>query len=137
MGTTIFIFYIFSYRIGDNMSFTLNDLIKECELAIPMYREIAEDEGMSGDIDLFDYYDKEANKLEKLIEAIRKQLVTNQIISIGSVVVWLNSEENKTVKEILMSALELVRDRREYQMKKIQEEVDFCNQFLNCRELRL
>ena len=55
------------------MSFTLNDLIKECELAIPMYREIAEDEGMSGDIDLFDYYDKEANKLEKLIEAIRKQ----------------------------------------------------------------
>lgn len=137
MGTTIFIFYIFSYRIGDNMSFTLNDLIKECELAIPMYREIAEDEGMSGDIDLFDYYDKEANKLEKLIEAIRKQLVTNQIISIGSVVVWLNSEENKTVKEILMSALKLVRDRREYQMKKIQEEVDFCNQFLNCRELRL
>ena len=137
MGTTIFIFYIFSYRIGDNMSFTLNDLIKECELAIPMYREIAEDEGMSGDIDLFDYYDKEANKLEKLIEAIRKQLVTNQIISIGSVVVWLNSEENKTVKEILMSALELVRDRREYQVKKMQEEIDFCNQFLNCRELRL
>ena len=120
-----------------NMYICKNDLIKECELAIPMYREIAEDEGMSGDIDLFDYYDKEANKLEKLIEAIRKQLVTNQIISIGSVVVWLNSEENKTVKEILMSALELVRDRREYQMKKIQEEVDFCNQFLNCRELRL
>ena len=119
------------------MSFTLNDLIKECELAIPMYREIAEDEGMQGDIDLFDYYDKEAKKLEKLIEAMRKQLVTNQIISVGSVVVWLNSEENKTVKEILMSALELVRDRREYQVKKLQEEVDFCNQFLKCMELRL
>lgn len=119
------------------MSFTLNDLIKECELAIPIYREIAEDEGMQGDTDLFDYYDNEANKLEKLIKAMKEQLHTNQIVSMGSVIFWLNSEENKTVKEILMSALELIRDRKEYQVKKIQEEVDFCNKFLNCRELRL
>lgn len=119
------------------MGFTLNDLIKECELAIPMYREIAEDEGMQGDTDLFDYYDNEAKKLEKLIEAMREQLNVNQVLSIGGCTMWLNQDENKTVKEILMSALELVRDRKVYKINKIQEEVDFCNQFLNCRELRL
>lgn len=119
------------------MNFTLKELINECEKAIPIYREIAEDEGMSGDIDSYDSYDKEANQLEKLIKAIREQLELNKILSLGSCSFRLNSEENKEVKRILLSALELVRDRREYEKKKLQEEIDFCNQFLNCKELRL
>ena len=119
------------------MTFTLNDVLKKCELAIPIYRELAEDEGMQGDIALFDYYDEESRKLEKLIETMRKQLEVNRIMSLSGFVFWLNSDENKIVKEILMSALEVIRDRKVYQIKQIQKEVDFCNQFLSCKELRL
>lgn len=118
-------------------NFTLNDLIKMCELAIPIYREIAEDEGMQGDMELYDYWDKEANKLEKLIKAMRDQLNTNQIISLGGCVFWLNSDENKTVKELILQALNIVKDRKDYEIKKLQKDVDFCNQFLKCRELSL
>ncbi len=118
------------------MCFTLNDVLKKCELAIPIYREIAEDEGMSGDLESYDYYDSQANKLEKLIGAMRKQLNTNQILSLSSYAFWLNSEENKVVKEILIAALEIVKERKVYEIRELQKEVDFCNQFLNCKELR-
>ena len=50
------------------MNFTLKELIDECEKAIPIYRDIAEDEGMSGDVDAYEMYDKEAIQLEKLIK---------------------------------------------------------------------
>ena len=119
------------------MNFTLKELIDECEKAIPIYRDIAEDEGMSGDVDAYEMYDKEAIQLEKLIKAIREQLQLNKILSIGSCAFWLNSDENKEVKRILISALELVRDRREYEKRELQKEIDFCNLFLNCKELRL
>ena len=119
------------------MSFTLGDLIKECELAIPIYREIAEDDGMAGDNEAYESWNNDADKLEKLIEAMRKQLNMNQIVSLASVSYWLNSEENKTVKQILMSALSIVRDRKMYEVKKLQKEVDFCDKFLKCEEFRL
>lgn len=114
------------------MTFTLNDMLKKCELAIPIYSEIAEDEGMSGNVELFDYYTEEKDKLEKQIKVIKEQLDIHNIISLSSFIMWMNLDENKAVREILLDALILVRDRKVHQVKELQEEIDFCNQFLNC-----
>ena len=114
------------------MTFTLNEFLNKCEFAIPLYSEFAEDEGMSGNVELFDYYIEEKDKLEKQIKAIKEQLDIHNIISLGSFMMWLDSDENKAVREILLSALTLVRDRKAHQLKELQKEIDFCSQFLDC-----
>ena len=68
---------------------------------------------------------------------MKEQLEVNRVLSLSSAVFWLNSDENKVVKEVLLSALEIVRDRKNYKIQKMQKEVDFCDQFLNCKELRI
>lgn len=113
------------------MTFTLNDFLKKCELAIPIYSEIAEDEGMAGNVELFDYYTEEKDKLEKQIKAIKEQLEIHNIISLSSFMMWMNLDENKAVRDILLDALTLVRDRKVHQVQELQKEIDFCNQFLN------
>ena len=100
-----------------------------------MYLDIAESEGQSGDYDSFEYYDSQAKQLEKLIKSIKEQLETHCLLPMFTFVNWLNSEENKQVKNMILDAMEVVKENREYQIKKLQEEVDFCNKFLSCPEL--
>ena len=115
--------------------FTLNNVLEVCGKAIPLYLDIAESEGQSGDYESFEYYQNQANQLEKLIKAIKEQLEIHRLIPMFTFVNWLNSEENKQVKNMILDAMEVVKENREFQIKKLQEEVDFCKEFLNCSEL--
>lgn len=116
--------------------FTLNNILKVCEKAIPLYLDIAESDGQSGDYDSFEYWDNKAKQLEKLIKTIKDQLETNRLLPMITFVNWLNSEENTEVKNMILDAMEVVKENREFKIKKLQEEVDFCNSFLNCPELK-
>ena len=120
----------------ENFVTTLGDLLNICETAIPYYREMAEDNGMSGDMDSFEYFEKEAENLEKLLKTMRQQLELGKYFSLYSFVIWLNSLENKKVKEILLNALDTIKKHDEHMIKKLQEQVDFCNKFLDCPDLR-
>ena len=116
--------------------FTFNNILKVCEKAIHLYLDIAESDGQSGDYDSFEYWDNKAKQLEKLIKTIKDQLETNRLLPMFTFVNWLNSEENKEVKNMILDAMEVVKENREFKIKKLQEEVDFCNSFLNCPELK-
>lgn len=118
------------------MNLALCDLLDECEKAISIYHEIAEDNGMEGDVDCFEYYEDEAKKLEKLIATIKSQLEVHKVINTYIIVNWLNEEKNKEVKKILLKALNIIRDRRRVEKEKIQKEIDFCSSFIDLEELK-
>lgn len=110
---------------------TLNEFLNMCSEAIEIYNENAEYSGMEGDIDGFNYYEALSEKLKTQIDAIKRDLKTNQYLSTMNIVNWLKEKENETVAKILIDALETVRDNKKYKLTKLSQEVDYCNKFLN------
>lgn len=112
------------------MFVTLYDLLKHCEKAIHIYNRVAEDNGMDGDIETFEIYEKKGKNLIKMINTIREQLETNKSLPISSYINWLNEPENESVKTIIYDALEIIKQDREYQIKGLQEDINFSNIFI-------
>lgn len=110
---------------------TLNEFLNMCSEAIEIYNENAEYSGMEGDIDGFNYYEALSEKLKTQIDAIKRDLKTNQYLSTMNIVNWLKEKENETVAKVLIEALETVRDNKKYKLTKLSQEVDYCNKFLN------
>ena len=113
------------------MFITLYDLLKHCEKAIEIYNTIAENNGMDGDIESFQYHENRSKMLDKMVSTIRDQLETNKPLPISGYIIWLNEPENESVKEILLDALQVIKQDREYKIKKLNEEIEFSDLFLD------
>lgn len=109
---------------------SLQELIKHLERAIPLYEEVGEEDGMSGDYESAEQWFNNAKKLRLLIDKVREQLVVNKLISTMTLTNWLNEEENLEVKSVVLFALEFLRDRDMYSIEKLKENIDYYNNIL-------
>lgn len=109
---------------------SLQELIKHLERAIPLYEEVGEEDGMSGDYESSEQWFNNAKKLSLLIDKIKEQLIVNKLISTMTLINWLNEEENSEVKSVILFALEFLRDRDMYSIEKLKENVDYYNNIL-------
>jgi hypothetical protein len=109
---------------------TLQELIKHLERAIPLYEEVGEEDGMSGDYESAEQWFDNAKKLELLISKLKEQLITNKIVSTMTLTNWLNEEENVEVKKVILFALEYLRDKDLYTIEKLNENIVYYNKIL-------
>lgn len=110
---------------------TLFSFLNCCKKAMELYDIQAEEAGMTGDIDTFDYYETEKKKLVLLIDKIKDELNVNNYISVNQLINWLLQDENKEVLKVLGSALQMVKENDECKKKKIELELDYIKLFFN------
>lgn len=127
--------YLFNAVDGKNPNqlsvTTLSSFLKCCEKAVELYDIQAEDAGMMGDIDTFDYYEKEKKRLLLLIDKMKDELSVNSYVSVNQLINWLLQDENKEVFKVLSSALQMVKDDDEMKKRKIESELSYINLFFN------
>lgn len=127
--------YLFNAVDGKNPNqlsvTTLSSFLKCCEKAVELYDIQAEDAGMMGDIDTFDFYENEKKRLTLLTDKIKEELTVNSYISVNQLINWLLQDENKEVFKVLSSALQMVKENDEMKKKKIESELSYINLFFN------
>lgn len=113
------------------MLLTLYDLLKHCEKAVGIYNDTAEENGMGGDVDSYEYFDEKSKNLVKIINTIKEQLETNKLLPIYTYISWLNEKDNESVKSIIYDALRAIKENREYKIVELQKEIEFSDVFLS------
>ncbi len=112
------------------MMTTLYEVIEMCKKVIPMYEEISEDAGQDGDFELSDYYSDKAKQFKKMLDKMGKELKTNEVLPVQSIVNWLNEEENKYVKEEIFDAFKMIMDKNKFKIEALEKDIFFCKSFL-------
>ena len=106
---------------------TLNDILYLCDKVVDIYMEIADNNGMSGDIEGFDVFEEKSRVLQEKISFIREHYDTFKYLSLDAIRLWFELDEDKEIKEILKEALDLYKQRLEDEINKLQKDIDFCN----------
>lgn len=117
--------------VGDDMLLTLYDLLKHCEKAVGIYNDLAEENGMDGDVASYEYFDEKSKNLVKIINTIKEQLETNKLLPIHTYISWLNETDNESVKSIIYDSLRVIKENREYKIVELQKEIEFSDMFLS------
>ena len=127
--------YLFNSLNGENNNelnmTTLSSFLNCCNKALELYDIQAEEAGMMGDIDTFDFYENEKKRLTLLTEKIKEELNVNSYVSVNQLINWLLQDENKEVFKVLSSALQMVKDDDEMKKRKIESELSYINLFFN------
>lgn len=127
--------YLFNSSNGKNNNelnmTTLSSFLNCCNKTLELYDIQAEEAGMMGDIDTFDFYENEKKRLTLLTEKIKEELNVNSYVSVNQLINWLLQDENKEVFKVLSSALQMVKDDDEMKKRKIESELSYINLFFN------
>lgn len=113
------------------MNKTLSDFVAVCEQAVEYNKQISESMGMSGDIEGSEIFEQDAETLNKILKDIKENYNLNTYINDMQLINWLNELEEKPIIE---EALRLVESRKNEQIKRLQEEINYTSKILQCLE---